>query len=115
MDCGGSSEIFSVTVYYVDRYFGNQQNEKGNLLSCTTTFTVLRMPTDDSLFSVADPVQFFKPQEYILGHYLAGEPFQGCMAGRLLNTLLILLILFILSVFSSLAICISDINFLNSS
>ena len=76
-------------------------------------FTVLRMLTDDSLFSVADPVQFFKPQEYILGHYLAGEPFQGCMAGRLLNRLFILLILFILSVFSSLAICIFDINFLN--
>lgn len=31
--------------------------------------------------SVEDPVLFFNPQEYILGHYLPGDSFQGCLSG----------------------------------
>ncbi|XP_063688622.1 uncharacterized protein LOC134821783 isoform X3 [Bolinopsis microptera] len=34
---------------------------------------------------IGDNVMFFKPQEYILGHYLTGDLFQGCMADAVFN------------------------------
>jgi hypothetical protein len=39
--------------------------------------------TSQTHLSVEDEVNFFDPREYILGHYLTGDSFQGCIAGIL--------------------------------